>query len=253
MTSSRSQKSPPAPGQADIWLTKVAPLDEELAAAYRRLLSESELARWRKFVVPGPKLHYLVAKALLRTSLSRYAEVAAEDWRFATNAYGWPYILHPEPFRRLRFNLSHTEGLAACVVAWDCEIGIDVENIRRDLDFMQLAEWAFAPQETAAIAMAAPCNRRSLFYSCWTLKEAYVKARRMGLSLPLTGFWFDFDHGVARAYFTEQCPDDPARWIFRQAAPTSDHCLALALSAPGRIPSIGLRWTVPLEASGSLG
>jgi 4'-phosphopantetheinyl transferase len=246
MTTNPPQPLPLAPGQADIWLTKVAPLDEELAAAYQALLSEAELARWRKFAVPGPKLHYLVAKALLRTSLSRYASVAPEEWRFETNAYGWPYIVHPEPFRPLRFNLSHTEGLAACVVTWDCDIGIDVENIRRDVDFMQLAEWTFAPQEAAAMAMAAPSNRRNLFYSCWTLKEAYVKARRMGLSLPLTSFWFDLNHNIARANFTEQCPDNPDRWTFQQALPTSDHCLALALSTPAPNASIGIRWTVPL-------
>jgi 4'-phosphopantetheinyl transferase len=243
----RKTPLPLAPGQVDIWLTSLAGVGDELRLAYRRLLSAAERERWQRFLVEGARLQHLVARALVRTTLSRYAGVPEDAWQFEPNRYGRPYVSQPTAFRDLYFNLSHSDGLVACAISKSRHIGVDVENIRRDLDILALAPSVFAPPEVASVRQSPPEDRTHYFFSYWTLKEAYIKARGMGLSLALDGFWFDLSGAAPRVQFSERCPDDPQRWRFRQFTPTVEHKLAVAISPPtGHEPDIRLYWVVPL-------
>jgi 4'-phosphopantetheinyl transferase len=239
-------------GQVDVWLTLLSDIDNDLQRAYQRLLSDAEYARWQRFRVPGAQLQYLVARVLLRTRLSQYADVAEHGWQFDANKQGRPFISEPSRFRDLQFNLSHTDGLVTCAIAKDCDIGIDVENIGRAVDIDALAPRVLSPVEVASLARSPPSERGDRFLSYWTLKEAYIKARGMGLSLALDGFWFDLDAPSPSIHFTERCPDDPARWRFRQYQPTSEHKLAVAVSTTARELDIQLRWVVPLMSAGEV-
>jgi 4'-phosphopantetheinyl transferase len=231
-------------GQVDVWLTSLSGVSSIDQFACLQLLSESERAKWQRFLARDSQLQYLVTRALVRTILSRYAEVPALTWEFETNKYGRPYVSQPQAFRSLRFNLSNTTGLVACAVSRDCEIGIDVENIERTLDTDSLAPWVFAPVELADFRRVRPENRLDRFLSYWTLKESYIKARGMGLSLPLDAFWFELSGSSPFLIVTDRCPDNPARWRFYQHAPTHEHRMAVAVAAPeGVEPSIRLRWT----------
>jgi len=237
-------------GRVDVWLTPLDGAGGALDSAYEGLLSEAERARWQRFLVPGARRQYLVARALVRTTLSLYAEVPAAAWRFDANRYGRPAVAAPPVGRAIHFNLSHTEGLVACAVSRAAEIGVDVEHLDRDFDLIALAPTVFAPAEVADVARAPPEIRRDRFFSYWTLKESYIKARGMGLSLALDGFCFELGGAVPRIRFTERCPDDAARWRFRQYRPTAWHKLAVAVSLPlGQEPDIHLRWVVPLAAA----
>jgi 4'-phosphopantetheinyl transferase len=73
-------------GQVDVWLTSLSDVSTAEAQAYLQLLSEPEIAQWRRFVVEDARLQYLVTRALVRTTLSRYADLPARSWRFETNA-----------------------------------------------------------------------------------------------------------------------------------------------------------------------
>jgi len=234
-------------GQVDIWLTRLHGIGNHLLHKYQLLLSQGEAGRWRKFAVHEAQLQYLVSRALIRTTLSRYFGVSAKSWQFAADRYGRPYITEPNQFRHIQFNLSHTSGLVACALGKVCEIGIDVENIRRDLDFIDLASRFFSPVETSRLLQTRPDGRREMFFCYWTLKEAYIKARGQGLSLGLDGFWLELDGASPRAHFTERCPDDSNRWQFRQYAPTVDHKLALAVGQAKEL-HVCQRWVVPLRA-----
>ncbi|HUH83803.1 MAG TPA: 4'-phosphopantetheinyl transferase superfamily protein [Stellaceae bacterium] len=242
-----------APGRVDVWLTALGGLGRDAIGAFERLLSAAERERWLRYRVEEARLQYLVGRALVRTSLSRYAEVAPEAWEFAANRYGCPFVAEPASRRDLRFNLSHTDGLVACAVGRDCELGVDVESTERRLDVMELAPSVFAPAEVANLVEAAPEERRDLFFCYWTLKEAYIKARGMGISLALDGFAFDLGGAAPRVRFSEKCPDAAARWRFRQYVPTPRHKLALAAAAPGA-PELDIRiaWVTPLPGAATV-
>jgi 4'-phosphopantetheinyl transferase len=237
-------------GQVDVWLTSLRDVRPDREFAYLQLLSELERARWQRFVAQDARLQYLVSRALVRMTLSRYADVPEHAWQFETNRYGRPHISQPRALRHIQFNLSNTPGLVACAVAKDCDIGIDVENITRTLDTDALAPTVFAPAELAVFRSGLSKDRRNRFFSYWTLKEAYIKARGMGLSIPLDAFWFDLRGSSPLLRVTDRCRDNPERWRFHQYAPTAEHRLAVAAAAPrGAEPSIHLRWTTLMPAS----
>lgn len=233
-------------GQVDVWLTSLRDIGIDLELAYLQLLSRPERAKWQRFVAQNARLQYLASRALVRTTLSRYAEVPENAWEFATNAYGRPYISHPWELRHIRFNLSNTTGLVVCAVTQDCDIGIDVESITRALDFDELAPTVFAPAELADVRGCRAEERRERFLSYWTLKESYMKARGMGLSLPPDSFWFDLKGSSPFLHVVDRCADGPKRWRFYQYVPTVEHRMAVATAAPSTMqPSIHLHWTMP--------
>jgi len=240
--------------QIDVWLTSLYGASGDLQLAYLQVLSEPERARWKRFVSVDAQLQYLVSRALVRTTLSRYAEVPEHEWEFETNRYGRPHIALPQAARNILFNLSNTTGLVACAVAKDCEIGIDVENVMRALDIDALAPAVFAPAELADVRQSPSRDRRDRFFSYWTLKEAYIKGRGRGLSLPLDGFWLDLNGSSPRLNVTDRCPDNPERWRFHMYAPTPEHRMAIAVAAPpGAEPSICVRWVTPTSAAAEPG
>jgi 4'-phosphopantetheinyl transferase len=246
MTGQRSAPLPLDGKTVDVWLVASDAIGDDLLHRYQALLAPAERERWQRFLVRGAAIQYLVGRALLRTSLSRYTRVPANAWVFETNAYGCPYLAPPLARHSLRFNLSHTGGLVACAISRGGDVGVDVENVTRDVDPLALAPTVFAVPEIADIEAAAPTERRQRFFAYWTLKEAYIKARGMGVSLALDGFWFDLDRDPPRIHFGERCPDRPERWHFSRCRPTPAHALAVATApASGAEPRLCLRWVVP--------
>ena len=233
-------------GQIDVWLTCLCSACRDPEFESVRHLSEAEQSQWRRFVAEDARLQFLVSRALVRTTLSRYVRVPESEWQFETNRYGRPYISEPRIHGDIQFNLSNTNGLVVCVVAKDCEIGVDVENAARPLDIDAVAPDVFSRNELADLRSRRSKDKRDCFFAYWTLKEAYIKARAMGLSIPLDAFWFDLEGPSPLLRVTDRCLDEPARWRFYQYAPTPDHRLAIAAASPRAAEfSVRLRWTSP--------
>ncbi len=139
------------PTHADLWFTFPGAIrNPELLAGYRAILSADEIARYERFWFDRDRHLHLVAWALVRTVLSKYADVNPEAWEFRTNRYGRPEITGPASTTTLRFNLSHTRGLIACIVAPELDVGVDVEDRRRDTAGAEIARRFFSPREVAA-------------------------------------------------------------------------------------------------------
>ena len=240
-----------AVGQVDVWLAEPAAIDADRLRGYETLMDAKERERWQRLRMPKSRLIHLVARALLRTTLSLYGNVEPMHWRFETNDYGRPHIAAPEIDRDLRFNLSHTDELVVLAIAEGCEIGIDVESLDRRLDTAQIAPTVFEASELSAFQSAPEHQRRDVFFAFWTLKEAYIKARGMGVSLPLDGFAFDLSQSHPRIGFNDRCPDDASRWQFRRFDAAPEHVIAVAVEAPESTVDIRLIRTVPDTDAGS--
>jgi len=184
--------------------------DPSLIERQFMVLSHEEKEQQRRFAFERLRRQYLVSHALVRDVLSRYAPVAPQDWRFQANSYGRPSIAEPAGWRGLRFNLSHTDGRAVVAVAWEVDIGVDVEGLRDLDDLSQIVEQFFSPIEVAQLR-----SRPEWFYDFWTLKEAYIKARGMGLAIPLHTFSFNLaDPALPTIMFHQGCDDLAERWQF---------------------------------------
>ncbi|HZH02911.1 MAG TPA: 4'-phosphopantetheinyl transferase superfamily protein [Myxococcaceae bacterium] len=194
------------------------------------LLSPEERERHGRFRFPEDRQEYLAAHALLRVTLSQYAPVPPNVWRFRTGTYGRPELAGPAAVPPLRFNLSHTAGLVACAVAQSRDVGIDVERVDRGTRALEVAERTFAPSELRDLLDLPEKLRAERFIRAWTLKEAYVKARGVGLSLPVREAVFSPGLGAAvHATFGPSLHDLPAAWHFEQWMPTAEHVMAVAV------------------------
>jgi 4'-phosphopantetheinyl transferase len=223
--------------------------DEPLHRAYLALLTEEERAQQVRFHFARDRVRYLVTRALVRTVLSRYLPLAPREWVFDTNRYGRPQIGNADfAGCGLSFNVSHTHSLIALAVSHGREVGVDVENVRDRAAAIEVADRFFAPEEVAALARTPGPQQQERFFEYWTFKESYIKARGMGLSIPLDRFSFRYptDASVQLAIDAE-LNDDPARWQFWQFRPTPQYLLALCVERkPTPMPSLVVRKTVPL-------
>lgn len=250
----------------DVWLVHYSEIvDERLLARMYELLNEAERYKHARFYFKEDRKRYLVTRAMVRTVLSYYAMVAPSDWVFGTNAYGRPIIANKCPdAATLSFNISHTLGLIAIAAGRERELGIDIENVAASEISPDLAGHFFSPQEAAALQELPPEQRQARFFEYWTFKESYIKARGMGLSLPLDGFSFQFPSDKAvRLTVSTELGDDGNRWHFRQYRPTAAHLLALCaerragnptvVTMRGMIPTVGYETLIPvlLKASDS--
>lgn len=205
------------------------------------LLDEEERARADRFRDAGARAQFVAARALLRGAMSACSQQAARPWRFRADARGKPHLDEPKP--EFVFNLSHTDGLVACALARGGEIGIDVERIAPTADLLTLARANFSRPEADHVAALDGEARTEAFFAIWTLKEAYAKARGLGLQLDMTAFAFDLSDADAIGFVTDVVDDDASRWRFFRDAPTPDTRLALAAAAPLDIAGVRPRWT----------
>ncbi|MGG1948345.1 4'-phosphopantetheinyl transferase superfamily protein [Trinickia sp. NRRL B-1857] len=216
--------------QVHVWYAFLSEGDAQLDADQYALLAPSERAQHSRFFFEKDRHRYLVTRALVRTILSRYADVRPKEWAFEAGQYGRPVISNPDPYaRRLSFNVSHCDDLVVLAIAIDREIGIDTESTRRDAP-LDLAYHYFSPREIAALR-ALPFGSRALrFWELWTFKESYIKARAMGLSLPLDKISFLLEQeGSVSATFDPGIEADDDRWQFWQFRPDEDHLVAICV------------------------
>lgn len=220
-------------GEVHLWLLRLREsIPNGLEDRWLGLLSPEEEAAHRRFRVESARRQHLAARALVRTTLSRYAGVEPDRWEFRAGPEGKPQIAGPAGAPPLAFNLSHTRGLVACVVASGLDVGVDVERPGRRLsDPLALARHGFAPPERAALESVTGRARRQLFYDLWTLKEAYVKARGAGfLTLPARQLACAIQPGgVIRLDFAPRLADRAEDWQMALLAPTAEHRLAVAI------------------------
>jgi 4'-phosphopantetheinyl transferase len=231
--------------EAHLWLVRLDEVEEERVAAYTRLLDETEAARLARFRVPALRRQHLDTRAHVRTTLSRHAAVSPAEWVFAANEHGCPRVDMPG-LQWLRFNLSHTRGLVACLVARGRDVGVDVEHTTRNTNILGICDRYFAASEAAALRALPASEQEQRFFTYWTLKEAYIKARGMGLALPLGQFAFEVDRAPITVRFDPALRDDPDSWDFTAGAPTALHRMATAVRRDaGRPARVIVRWVVP--------
>ena len=184
---------------------------------------------------------------------NRLIELILQALAFVANEYGRPEL---SPGREgLRFNLSHADGLAALAIAREAELGVDVEDTARRSRPEDIAEHFFAAAEVAALMRLPAEQRPRRFFDLWTLKEAYIKARGKGLSIPLGSFAYDLSRGpgAIELAIDPSLGDVRAGWHLTLADPTPRHRFALAVRFPGgRAPVLRTRWIWP-EGPGLLG
>jgi 4'-phosphopantetheinyl transferase len=238
---------PLADDEAHVWYAWTAACSSPMQrAAYAALLTPDERARCARFAFDALEAEYLLTRALCRSVLSRYADVRPQDWRFRRNDYGRPEIDGPAGLAPLRFNLSNARSLVACVVTRRADAGVDVEETARSEAPLDIANEFFSADELRELRALPVAEQGARFFDLWTLKESYIKARGLGLQIPLDRFSMRFGTSIGIA-FDAGLVDDAAAWQFHSTRLGEAHTLSLALHRGTERPfRIQLREVVPL-------
>ena len=186
-------------------------LDAGTAQACAALLTAQEQERWQRYKFDKHQRESLATRALARMALSHRRAVAPDAWRFKENQYGKPFL---DPDCGLQFNLSNSVGLVLCLVAEDVQVGVDVESHTRAPQILTVVERVFSSAERAQLDDLEYDAKLDRVLSLWTLKEGYIKARGMGLALPLEKISFLFDSNGIRLEIDPGVDSNPDRWQF---------------------------------------
>lgn len=207
--------------------------DEKLLAYYHSILSDEERYQCSRLHFSKHRHQYLVAKALVRNVLSLYVkDIQPEEWVFGKNQYGRPYIKNISYGSVLNFNLSHTAEMVILAISLESNIGVDVEDVRRNVDILKLAENFFSLSEFNQLNDLPKAKQGDRFFDLWTLKEAYIKACGMGLSIPLNQFCYSFPESCRVDVSFDECRhDDPKYWRFWCVRSNYTHKIALAIKS----------------------
>jgi len=145
-------------------------------------LPADELARAGRFYFQKDRDHFIVARGMLRSVLGKYLKIKPYALKFCYGPYGKPGLEKKTNPEMIRFNISHSHGLALCAVAHKREVGVDLEYIHAQHSFGSIAEQFFSKQEAAALNSCPEHLRPKLFFKLWTRKEACLKAQGKGLT-----------------------------------------------------------------------
>ena len=221
--------SPPASlslqtGEVHVWRLEL----EQPVDRFIELLDAEEIARANRFHFEKDRNHFMVARGFLRVLLGRYLQIDPKQLKFTYGAYGKP-ALPGEAL--LRFNMSHSHGIALYAFTEGRDVGVDVEYVRADFTSDDIARRFFSALEVENLCGLPAEERVASFFRCWTRKEAYIKATGRGLSQSLDGFDVTLGPGESAALLrTDAGPHE--HWSMANVEVGPGYAGAVAVEGP---------------------
>ncbi len=213
-----------------VWLHARSAQHLELLA---QTLATDEHARAQRFYFAKDRTAFIVARGTLRVVLGRYLCIPPQQVQFLSTPNGKPELANPTAGNQpLNFNVSHSQSLALYACCWNRAVGVDVEYLRPVAQDARIAQRFFLPQEYAAWLSLPPAQQQVGFFNCWTRKEAFLKARGVGLANELTSVEVSLKPEEA-AEIRAVAEGDAAQWSMLELAPASGYVGALVVEGGG--------------------
>ena len=170
--------------EVHVWRAAVD-LNTATAESLERLLSKDERIRAERLKFTRDTARFVGRRANLRILLGRYLGRRPESLRFATNEHGKPALSRDHGLPDVRFNVSHSDGVALFAFVLARHVGVDLERVREIPECLEIAERFFDRREVGVLRNVSECQRSKAFLRSWTRREALLKALGVGLSFPL--------------------------------------------------------------------
>jgi len=228
--------------EVHVWLTRVGwpPTHiRELAD----VLSLAERQKVKRLRFPLDRERHVIGRGLVRVVLGRILDTRPDSLNYVYNDFGKPYLRDAPNGRHLQFNISHSGDIVLIALADDRQVGVDVERIRHDLELEEIARRSFSSGEQADLGVLPAGERHNAFFRCWSRKEAFIKARGEGLSLPLDRFDVSVRVGDSAALLaTRPDPLEASRWVIRDLDVGPGYKASVAVEGSGwRLKILELR------------
>ncbi len=223
------------PNEVHVWQADLQSFSSALPAILY-LLSPDEQARANRFYFQKDRDRFTLARGILRLILGRYLDRSAESLQFRSTKTGKPFLSNADlpSGQKLCFNVSHSHQMALYALAWNREVGIDVEQINPDRDLEAIADRFFSAAENRALMQLSPDVKPQGFFNCWTRKEAFLKAIGTGLTQPLDQFTVSLTPGEpAQLLQTAWDENDIDRWSLYSLEVGTEYAAALAVQGIG--------------------
>ena len=216
-----------------IWVD-VSPMRSVEAEACLPRLPADERERFHRYRHPLTAHQFLVGRLMIRRWLEAVSGTPAAEWRLVEGTRGRPAIAHPaSPWS---FNLAHSGGIVACALSLVPDVGVDVEHLDRRPMERDLIRRYCSAKEVADIEQQPEDERSRRFLTYWTLKEAYLKARGLGISVQLADLDFSLDAPHPTIAFRGSLEGTDPAWAFALFQPTPRCLLSVAAPHPGGTP-----------------
>jgi 4'-phosphopantetheinyl transferase len=216
--------------EVHVWL---ASLDQKAEALTNlaALLSQDEYRRAERYYRPIDRDRFIVGRGILRKIVSAYLATTPGELLFTYNEYGKPIVSEGQNDRALNFNLSHSHQLALYAVTRGRDVGVDIEHIREDFATLEIAEHFFSKDEVAALRSLPADQRTAGFFNCWSRKEAFIKAKGMGVSYHLDRFTVSLSPGEPAALLkVDDDEREVALWKMYELNPGAGYAAALIVT-----------------------
>lgn len=218
--------------EVHVWCVELE-TSAELIGWFERLLCPEEIARADKFRFPALRAAFVAARGVLRSLLTQYNEVAADDIQFVYGVRGKPAITGST---RVRFNMAHSGGYACYAFGIERELGIDLEQHRSMPDLESIAERFFSAQEFQDLLSLPENERLQAFFDCWTRKESFIKAVGDGLFMPLDSFRVTVRPGEPAELLAMPDEQKNSHWTLQELPAPEGYSSALTVErAPTRL------------------
>jgi 4'-phosphopantetheinyl transferase len=219
--------------------------DDRVMNDYLNLLSLDERERAGRFYFSLDRNRFVVRRGILRCLLSAYLHCAPERIKFEYSAFGKPSLVEQTDGGRVCFNLSHSNGKGLFVISRQDMLGIDIEFMRDDRDLLSIASAAFSTHELGQLRTLPENLQKEAFFSCWTRKEAFIKATGKGLSFPLKNFDVSLAPGDSvQILRVEGLPEESFAWQLEELPVEEGYKAALAIRIERKNLHIHL-WNYP--------
>lgn len=242
-----------APDEVQVWVLHAAHVPA-CCSALAHTLSADERARAGRYRAEQHRQRFMARRGMLRWLSARYLGCSPQALRWGVEGVGKPLWQQPTA-PVLAFSISQTESMALLAFAWDCRVGVDVQQEMADVDIAGVGQAVFSAAEQAALA-GARGDAGAEFFRLWSRKEALLKAVGSGLSQEATSYTTQQEEERQRGRHEWRALHRGAAitgWTFLDLAPGAGVSAALAVSRqearmllrPCPLPplAIGAQWS----------
>jgi 4'-phosphopantetheinyl transferase len=209
-----------------IWLD----LPDDQLEFLRRTLSPDQLKKAKKFRFQRDQKRFIATHGCTRKILSNYLSLPPVLISYVHNEFGKPELADEINPEKLHFNLSHSEDIALLGISSGKRVGVDIERIVPNRATEEVARRFFSPSEVDQIVSLPEDQQIPAFYRCWTRKEAYIKTRGEGMSIPLDQFEVSCSpEEIPKILHVQGDRDEASRWSIHHIEPLKGYVAALAV------------------------